>query len=281
MLRCTAPARSARTLDEALALRAAMPGAVVLSGGTDVMVGLESGVLAPAAVLNLWGCAGLRYLEGDAEQGLSIGALCTMTDLRRSNATPQALRDCAATVGAEQIQARATVGGNIVNASPAGDTLPMWLALDAEFELASQRGSRRVPAASFFLGYRKVELAPDELLVAVRLPPWRGGWGEDHMVYRKVGTRAAQSISKVVLGARVRIVEGKIAQARVAMGSVAPVPLRLSRVEEALVSGAPHAQVAELVAQDIAPIDDVRSTATYRSTVARNVLRSWLGSLPV
>lgn len=279
MLRCTSPARTARTLAEALELRAAMPEATVLAGGTDLMVGLESGAPAPRAVLNLWGCAELRHLDGDAARGLSIGALSTFRDLRAHAGVPAALRDCAATVGAEQIQARATVGGNIVNASPAGDSLPLWLALNAAFELASVRGHRRVPADRFFLAYRRVDLRPDELLVAVHVPPWLGPEGEDRLVYRKVGTRAAQSISKVVLGGRVTLQGGVVRSASLAMGSVAPVPLRLRAVEEALVGRAPWPEAADEIARDIHPISDVRSTAAYRSSVARNVLRSWLGTL--
>ncbi len=279
MLRCTAPVRTARTLSEALELRAAMPEATVLAGGTDVMVALESGTLAPAAVLNLWGCAGLRYVEGDARRGLSIGALSTFADLRRAPGVPEVLRECAATIGAEQIQARATVGGNLVNASPAGDSLPLWLALDAEIELQSRERRRRVPASSFFLGYRKVDMTRDELVVAVHVPPWRDDQGEEAHVFRKVGTRAAQSISKVVFAGSVKLQDGVVRSARLAMGSVAPVPVRLRAVEEALVGSAPSPEAADRVARDIAPIDDVRSTAGYRGSVARNVVRSWLAGL--
>lgn len=275
MLRCLAPVVTPRTLEEALELRAAMPEATVLAGGTDLMVAIESGGHAPRSVLNLWGCPELRYVEGDALQGLRLGALATFRDLRRAAGAPEALRECAATIGAEQIQSRATVGGNIVNASPAGDSLPLWLALDAVFELASRRGRREVPAAQFFLGYRKIDLAPDELLVGLQVPPW----GEDRLCYRKVGTRAAQSISKVVFAGRLRLVDGLVEEARLAMGSVAPVPVRLRRAEEALVGAAPRPEAADRVAADIAPIDDVRSTAAYRGSVARNVVRAWLSSL--
>jgi len=279
MLRCLAPVRTPRTLEEALELRAAMPEAVVLAGGTDVMVMLEAGQLQPAAVLNLWGLSALRFVDGDATAGLRLGALSTFADLRRHPEIPEALRDCAATIGAEQIQSRATLGGNIVNASPAGDSLPMWLALDAVFELASRRGRRQVPASRFFLSYRRVDLASDELLVAIHVPPWRGAWGEDRLVYRKVGTRMAQSISKVVLGGRVRLDEGRIGEVRLALGSVAPVPVRLRSVEEGLLGRAPDPDLAERVPLDISPIDDVRSSAEYRAAVAKNVVRAWLESL--
>lgn len=281
MLRCLAPVRTPRTLEEALDLRAAMPEATVLAGGTDLMVMLEAGQIQPPAVLNLWGVSGLRFVEGSPEGGMRLGALTTFADLRRRPEIPAALRDCAATIGAAQIQARATLGGNVVNASPAGDSLPMWLALDAVFELASRRGRRHVQASRFFLSYRRVDLAGDELLVAIHLPPWRGAWGEDHMVYRKVGTRMAQSISKVVLGGRLRLEEGRVSEARLALGSVAPVPVRLRAVEDGLLGRAPDPDLAERVPLDISPIDDVRSTAEYRAAVAKNVVRGWLESLSV
>lgn len=276
MLRCEAPARTARTLEEALALRATMPDAAVLAGGTDLMVLLETGTLAPKSVLNLWGCQGLRGIEGDPEQGLRLGAMTTFADLRRNPGVPAALQDCAATIGAEQIQARATIGGNIVNASPAGDSLPLWLALDAVFEVASVRGRRSVPASAFFLGYRRVDLAPDELLTGVLVPPWRGAWGEDRLAYRKVGTRLAQSISKVVFAGRLRVVDGRVTEARLAMGSVAPTPVRLRSVEQGLEGHAVDPGAAERVPLDVQPIDDVRSTAEYRLKVAKNVVRAWL-----
>ncbi len=268
MLACTAPVVRARTLAEAVRLRADHPDATVLAGGTDVMVNLEAGTLAPRRVLDLWGCTALRHVAAD---GRRIGALATWTDIAGSAALPDALRQCARTVGAVQIQNRGTVGGNIVNASPAGDSLPLWLALDARFELASVRGHREVAADQFWLGYRKTALAPDELLVAVHLPAVRGA-----LHYRKVGTRLAQSISKVMLGARLVLDDGIVTDARVALGSVGPVPMRARAVEAALLGRAPDPAAADAVDGDITPIDDIRSTAAYRRRVARNVIRRWL-----
>lgn len=279
----TCPVDRPRSLDEALALRAEHPDASVLAGGTDLMVSLELGAWAPTRVLDLWRVAELRGIATSPEGLTRVGALCTWTDVARSSLLPGALRDAARTVGAPQIQNRGTVGGNIVNASPAGDSLPMWLALDAELELRSTRGVRTVPASAFWLAYRRTALAHDELLTAVLLPPraWAPA-GPDHLAYRKVGTRLAQAISKVVLGGRLRVEGGVVMEARVALGSVAPVPLRLPRVEAALV-GRPLAEApaaAELVAADIHPIDDIRSTADYRLRVARNVVHTWLASVP-
>lgn len=274
-----APVWTAATLEEALALRGLHPEAMVLAGGTDIMVNLEAGSIDPPGFLNLWGCDGLRGVSVEADGALRLGALCTFADLHESPIVPDVLRDCARTIGAAQIQARATLGGNIVNASPAGDSLPLWLALDASFEIARASGSRRVPASSFFLSYKRVDLSPDELLVAIHLPPPASNGATDALVYRKVGTRLAQSISKVVLGARVRLRDGVIEDARVALGSVAPTPVRLPSVESALVGHAPDPEAAERVMYDIEPINDVRSTALYRVRVARNLVRTWLVGL--
>ena len=174
-------------------------------------------------------------------------------------------------MGAAQIQNRGTVGGNIVNGSPAGDSLPLWLALDAELEVASIRGSRRIAAVDFWTGYRSNALAKDELLIAVYIQPDSG----DVLHYRKVGTRMAQSISKVVLGARIRLEDGHITEARIAMGSVAATPIRLCSVETALVAGE-GISAADHVVEDITPIDDIRSTSTYRNTVAKRIVASLL-----
>lgn len=271
MLTCTAPVYRARSAAEAVALRVAHPEATLIAGGTDVMVHLEAGTIDPPAFIDLWGCADLRGID---DHGRRIGALATWTDLARHPALPAALRACARTVGATQIQNRGTVGGNIVNASPAGDSLPLWLVLDARFELRGPDGVREVPAASFWTGYRRTALRPDEVLTAVVLPPVEG---EVH--YRKVGTRLAQAISKVVLAGRlVRDAAGTVTDARVALGSVAPVPVRAHAVEAALVGRPPDPAAADRVEIDVSPIDDVRSTAAWRRRVARNVIAAWLAS---
>ena len=276
MLSCPSPVYSASSLDEALSLRAQHPEARPLAGGTDLMVELEAGQAAAPAYLNLWGCRDLRSIQGGPTDGLRLGALTTFHDLVRHAAVPGVLRDTARTIGAAQIQARATLGGNIANASPAGDSLPVWLALDARFELASVRGVRTVSADRFFLGYRAVDLAPDELVVAVIVPPWRREDRDDSHVYRKVGTRLAQAISKVVFAGRLRLVDGVVTECGLAMGSVAPTPVRLRAVEAALLGKRPDPAAADQISFDIKPIDDVRSTAEYRLSVARGVVRAWL-----
>lgn len=266
MLACTAPVTRPRTLADALRARADQPGATLIAGGTDIMVYMEAGVLRPSAVIDLWGCAGLRGIEVRGNE-LCIGAVSTHTDVAMDPRVPAVLRDAALTVGAVQIQNRGTVGGNICNSSPAGDTLPVWLALDADFELSSVRGVRRVAASDYWQGYKQTALDADELLTAIYLPDVEG---EAH--FRKVGTRMAQAISKVIFcGRRSRGV------ARLAFGAVGPVPLRVKAAEDALVAGAPVDEVVRLVREGIVPIDDVRSTRDYRARVAGNVVGRWLG----
>ncbi|MEZ4471021.1 MAG: FAD binding domain-containing protein [bacterium] len=162
MITSHAPVFSPATLAEALALRAAHPEAMPLAGGTDVMVFIESGAASPAAFLNLWGVDALRGIVADGA-GVRIGALCTYTELEADagvQAHAPALVEAARTVGAKQIQNRGTLAGNVANASPAGDTLPVLLALDAEVEVASVRGVRRIPMDAVYVGYRKLALAP-------------------------------------------------------------------------------------------------------------------------
>ncbi len=273
------PVYVAHSLDEALTLRAAHPEAMPLAGGTDVMVFIEAGAIDPPGFIDLWAARDMAGVD-DAEGGLWIGALTTYTDLERDDrlvkAAP-ALVEAARTVGAKQIQNRGTLGGNIANASPAGDTLPVLMALDAEVEVASKaRGTRRIPIDTLYTGYRKLAMAPDELITRVFLPTPHPA---DVQHFRKVGTRLAQAISKVVFGARVRLEDGKVTDARVAFGSVAATPVRCPKVEAALVGRAPDPAAADRLLDDIAPIDDVRSTADYRRIVAVRTLRSFIASL--
>jgi xanthine dehydrogenase small subunit len=172
------------------------------------------------------------------------------------------LVDSARQIGGPQIQNRGTLGGNIANASPAGDSLPVLAAADASIVLRSADAERRVPIGEFYTGYRTTVRRPDELIVAVDVPKQRGAqW------FRKVGTRAAQAISKIVM-AGVRD-----AVPRIAVGSVAPTVVRLPRIEAALGAGASIDDAIALLTQEITPIDDVRSTAEYRRTVSANLLR--------
>jgi CO/xanthine dehydrogenase FAD-binding subunit len=272
------PVVSPTTLPEALELMAA-GGYRPLAGGTDLMVQLEADVIEPpAAVLDLWRLDELRGVAYDGYD-VAIGALTTWTELRASTvirARLPALAQAAATIGAAQIQNRGTIGGNICNASPAGDSLPVLLAVDATFDVGSTAGERTIPAREFWVAYRRTALRPDELLLRVRFPVERGR----HTRFRKVGGRAAQAISKVVLALSYRD-DGPLWQdVRLALGSVAPTPIRARRTEAILEGASPREAVADqaaaMLAEEISPIDDVRSTAAYRRSVSGRVLHRLL-----
>lgn len=247
-----------------------------IAGGTDLMVRITGEIGAPPErLLDLSHVEALRGIGLEAG-GLVLGARTTFTDIRRSALCREhlpALVEAAATIGAVQIQNRGTLGGNVANASPAGDTLPILLAADASILVGGQRGEREIGARDFFIGYRQTALAPDELILHVRFPLPKGR----RLRFRKVGTRRAQAISKVVIAVAWREagIEGWF-DVRVALGSVAPVPLRAPATEAVLEGHLPTPEVAdraaETLAGEIAPIDDVRSTADYRRTVAARVL---------
>lgn len=254
----------ARDLDDALARLAADPELRPIAGCTDVFVEANFGTLRDRRFLDLWplrGALGKIEVEDDR---LVVGALATYTDVLRAPSVAThlpILADAARVVGGVQIQNRGTIGGNVANASPAGDTPPVFLAVDAEVVLRSVRGERRVPYREFHSGYRETARRPDELIVAVEVPLVDGD-----AFFRKVGTRAAQAISKVVVAG----VRG--ARPTVAVGSVAATVVRLDRTEAALAAGADAAAVRRAIAEDITPIDDVRSTAAYRLAVTQNLV---------
>jgi CO/xanthine dehydrogenase FAD-binding subunit len=270
------PVSSPRTLADAYALLDAEPHRP-MAGATDLLVQI-TGELGPppGRVLDLWGIDELRGIEIVGGR-LSIGALTTFAELRTSALVAEslpALAEAAATIGAAQIQNRATIGGNAINASPAGDSLPLLLACDADLVLGSTRGERSVTASDFWPAYRETARAGDELLLRVEIPldPHR------RVRYRKVGTRRAQAISKVVMALawRVDAADPTWHDVRLALGSVAPTPIRARRTEQVIDGFAPTEEVAgrarETLLDELEPIDDVRSTAEYRRTVAGRVL---------
>lgn len=254
--------RRARSLSEALEIVREEP-RVPIAGATDVYVGLNFGTLTSRRFVDIWGIADLRRIDVRNGQ-LVLGALTTYTDAIRSPhvaARLPMLVDAARQVGGPQIQNRGTIGGNIANASPAGDSLPVLLAADATVVIRSVSEERRVPIAEFFTGYRATVLRPDELIVAIEVPSVQGKqW------FRKVGTRAAQAVSKIVIAG----VRGPAP--RVALGSVAPTVVRARETERLLAINAIDDAAAALVSE-IQPIDDLRSTADYRRRVAVNLLR--------
>jgi len=272
------PVESPGSLDEAYALLAGAEFQPI-AGGTDLLVQI-TGELAPPPerVLDIWRLDELRGISLD-DGTLSLGALTTYTEIRRSKLCQEMLPvlvDAAATIGAAQIQNRATLGGNAINASPAGDTLPVLLATDALLVLGSARGQRTIPAADFWPAYRRTARAADELLLRIRIPLGAGR----HVRFRKVGTRRAQAISKVVAALSWREDGGVWRDVRLALGSVADRPIRATQTEAVLEGAAPRKETADhaaaTVAAEIAPIDDVRSTAEYRRVVTARVLHRLL-----
>jgi len=272
-----------RSLDHALeALGRSVSGErlVPLAGGTDLFVYLNAGTPPGTRYLDLWGLRELRGIRV-RDGGVRLGALTTFREIREHPVLGRrfpSLVAAAAEVGAWQIQNRATLAGNIANASPAGDSLPVLMAHDAKVDVRSARGAREVAFERLYRGYRELTVDADELITAVTLPfpPARS-----FPFFRKVGTRRAQSISKVVFSGLLALDrERRIARVRLAYGSVAPVTLRARRAERALrgepLAASVAARARAALAEDIAPIDDIRSSRDYRLAVAGNLLEQFL-----
>lgn len=265
-----------QSLDEAVRHLEGDHGLVPVAGCTDLMVRGPEALHRMDRVIDLLGIPELRGIH-EVEGGLEIGAATTFTEIRGSaliRAAFPSLIDAAGQVGGWQIQNRATLGGNLANASPAGDSLPVLLALDAVVIAAGRQGLREIPYSAFHTGYRKTALEQGEIIVRVRLPYLPEG---SVQVFRKVGTREAQAISKVVVALAGRVVDGRITDLRLAAGSVAAVPVRLRAAEEAIRGRAPGEEAADragrAAAGEVQPIDDVRSTAEYRRFALERVVR--------
>ena len=260
--------RRAATVAEALAVLRDDGPRIPMAGCTDVYVSLNFGTLPAARFLDIWALDELRGIA-EMEGGVRVGALTTHAELWRSPLIAARLPMLAAAcreVGGIQIQNRGTLAGNVANGSPAGDTLPALAVAEAVVVLRSADGERRVPFNGFYTGYRATVMRPDELIVAIEIPHVPGTqW------FRKVGTRAAQAISKVVIAA------ARGDTPRVAIGSVAATVVRLPRTEAALAAGAPIADAQRELMAEITPIDDIRSTADYRRRVCANLLARWWG----
>jgi CO/xanthine dehydrogenase FAD-binding subunit len=271
------------SLSEALALLAREPGVwQPFAGGTDLMVLLEAGKLTHKRFLSVARLEDLRGIEV-SPGSVILGALATYTEIQNHPVLQSEfplLCSAARETGSIATQNRGTLGGNIANASPAADSPPALLVYDAEVELVSECGARWAPYHGFHTGYKTMNLAPDELLRAVKLPrrakPWR-------QYYRKVGTRKAQAISKVCFAGAALVENDVVSDIRIALGSVAPVVLRAVKTEMALQGGritpSAVASAVETLRQEIAPIDDIRSTARYRLRVAQNLLAEFLSQL--
>ena len=252
-----------RSLKAALALLARDSQLTPIAGCTDVYVGLHFGTLKERRFIDLWN---LDELRGISFKGnvIRVGALTTYTELIASkviNKMLPMLVAAAREVGGAQIQNRGTLGGNIANASPAGDTLPVLAAANAKVVLRSARGQRTIAFDDFYTGYRASVRQPDELITAIEFPVIRGAqW------WRKVGTRRAQAISKIMIAA----VRGP--EVRIAFGSVGPTVVLAKKTAAILHQGGSVADAQAMLLTEIAPIDDIRSTREYRAQVAANLL---------
>ncbi len=272
-----------RDLQATVALLAREPGSwIPIAGGTDLMVLYSAGKLSARKLVSIWNLPELRRIDTTAGE-VRIGAACTYTDIREHEIIAgefPLLAVAARCTGGIANQNRGTIGGNIVNASPAADSLPALLVYEAEVILVSVRGERRVPYATFHTGYKKTVLAPDELVQAVCVSRRYSGY---RSYARKVGARRAQAISKVCIAALGQTENGIVKDVRIALGSVAPVPLRLRNTEQVILGRKVDSSTLVLarnaVTAEIHPIDDIRSTARYRAAVAGNLVAEFLNRL--
>ena len=273
----------AANLQDAVKLLAEEPKRwLLIAGATDVMVQYAAGTLGARKLLSIWNLPELRQIEVLPGE-LRIGAGCTYTDLRGGGVVAgefPLLARAASWTGGIANQNRGTLGGNIANASPAADSLPALLVYDAELILVSVRGERRVAYGDFHTGYKQMNLAADELIRAICLPRKFAGY----VSYgRKVGARNAQAISKVCIAAVGQSERDVVREVRIALGSVAPAPIRLGETERAIVGKRLDADVRELARKtavsETRPIDDIRSTAKYRAAVVGNLVGEFLDRL--
>jgi CO/xanthine dehydrogenase FAD-binding subunit len=246
------------------------------------MVLFEAGKLPDRKLVSIWGLPELRGIKVDSE-AITIGSVTTCTEIRENSMLRKEfplLPEAASWIGGIANQNRGTLGGNIVNGSPAADSSPALLVYDAELELVSARGSRWIPYRDFHTGYRATVLRPEELLARIRLPRHTDGLRH---YGRKVGTRNAQAISKVSIAVTAKLGGRLLARTRIALGSVAPTPIRCARTEAILDGRVLDAQtIARAKAEvmdETSPIDDFRSTAAYRRQVAGNLLEEFLRML--
>jgi CO/xanthine dehydrogenase FAD-binding subunit len=274
---------SAASLGDVLARLADAPGEwMPIAGGTELMVAHAAGRLNANKLVNIWGLGELSGVRiGD--DAISIGAGVTFGQIRRHAAIAAEfplLAQAAGWIGAIANQNRATLGGNIVNGSPAADAPPALLVYDAEIELISKEGVRRLPYCDFHLGYKQSVLRPDELVLALHLPR---RFAHHAQYLRKVGTRRAMAITKVALAATAIVEAGRVNEIRLAAASVADRPVRLLATEAALLGNALSPQTLanarETMMAEVRPIDDIRSTASYRKQVGANLLDEFLYGL--
>jgi CO/xanthine dehydrogenase FAD-binding subunit len=271
------------SLDVALQILADSPDPYTpIAGGTELMVGLGAGRLQPKKLISLWNLKELRFIEVTPD-AIIIGSGTTFTDIRRHPVITEEfsiLAQAASWTGSIANQNRGTIGGNIVNASPAADSPPALLAYDAELTLISTRGPRTLPYRDFHLAYKKTALEPGELLHGITI--LRNFFSYKSYI-RKVGTRNAQAISKVAIAILARMNSGRIEDIRIGAASVREYPTRLTATEQSLINQpiTPETLAAAraTLLTEARPIDDIRSTAKYRATVGANLLEEFLHTL--
>jgi OHCU decarboxylase len=271
------------SLDGVLRLMEHEPGQwLPVAGATEVMVMFSAGKLGTRRFVNLWNLPELQEIHEDAET-LTLGGGCTFSRIRNCAAVSRhfpLLAQAASWTGSVANQNRATLAGNLANASPAADSPPALLAYDAELEPVSARGTRRMAYRDFHLGYKRTALEPGELILSVILKKHCDGY---FSYGRKAGARNAQAISKVCMAGVGLVREGRVQDVRIGIGAVAPIPLRLSGVEELIrgkqIGDEAIVEARRLLNEAIAPIDDIRSVAEYRRFVAGNLLEEFLRGL--
>ena len=273
MMRSEIDVLTPQSLEEALnILNHNQTGLRIVAGGTDVIVQLRDGVIKAEKLLNILSLKELRFIK-NTENQIDIGSLATYSDITNSPLTRKhawILVDAARQIGAIQLQNTATLGGNLGNASPAGDSLPPLYALDAVVVTRSKSGKREIPIEQFFVGYRKTALRADELIQEIY---FNGLNSNDRGVYLKLGLREANAISIVDVAVVLRGMgsDESFDEARVALGAVAPTIMRARKCEQALVHRPLNDELvrkaASLAADDAAPIDDIRGSAEYRKDV--------------
>jgi len=268
------------SLETVLRLLSEEPGQwTPIAGGTEIMVLYGAGKLTARKFVSIWNLPELREINEDGES-LAIGGGCTFTQLRRHAGIQRhfpLLAQCASWTGSIANQNRGTLAGNLANASPAADSPPALFAYDAEIEIVSVRGTRRIPYTEFHLGYKKTALAADELIRAIHLPK---RFHQSFRYARKVGARNAQAISKICMAATGSLRKCRVEEIRIGIGSVAPAPLRASVTEGILlgekINDVTIAEARRTLLSEMTPIDDIRSTAEYRKLVAANLLEEML-----
>ena len=270
------------TLDEFFDLRWEYPAARLLAGGTDLLVRLKDSMNWPILI----DISGLQELRGISVNGntITIGALSTYTELLASDILKQhasVLLQAAQLVGSPQIRNRGTIGGNIANGSPAGDTLPPLYVLGATVVTVGSKGSRKIAIEDFFTGPGKTVLLRNEIIVSIHIPPAEN----EKQIFLRLGQRKALAISKVSIAVSAITGKGNIEDIRIALGSVAPTVIRANKTEEllkgAVLTDASIQAACEVVEKEAVPISDIRSEEEYRRRMCGVLLKDALRAVPI